>query len=171
MEKTAIFCPVSRETIHSIARKKRKRIAVITRIDFVCSIIFLGVWGQVFRMIRYVWLNVLHECPMTTVQRNKKRGLYSFTEGTTKHLYEHKHNPRSRIREHLLCLLPVRVVRIGRFTVNAIALNAIKTCGYIHPDDTATKVEKLSDFVRMFWAFIDLRMQKVSPTFAHNDLN
>ena len=110
MEKAAIFCSVNRKPIHRAARKEMNRTAAIARIDFVCPITGLGFLMQVFCMIRYVWLNVVHKCSMTTVQRNKKRGLYSFTEGTTKHLYEHKHNPRSRIREHFLCLLPVRVV-------------------------------------------------------------
>ncbi len=52
MEKRAIFCPVSREPIQRVAKKRRNRVAAVTRIDFVCPMIFLGVRVQKFRMIR-----------------------------------------------------------------------------------------------------------------------
>lgn len=98
----------------------------------------------------------------TTVQQNKKRGLYSFTEGTTKHLYEHKHNPRMDTWAFIVPIACSCSI-IGRFTVNAIALNAINVCFYC--ETYMTKVGKLFDNNSHLFIFCILRIIELNRMF------
>ena len=59
-------------------------------------------------------------------------------EGTTKHPYEHKHTHAIR-REHLMCLLSVRLIILVVLLHETTALNAIIQIAYSATQDKNTK--------------------------------